>query len=417
MNNEINLIWQELYTDLSTPAIFWQICIILFSLGIAWLLNDFVLKVLVQKSPASNQYQVSELGLGSIKRVLFPLSSLLIIYVGQQILKHWQHTSLLKLVTTLLIAMAVIRLTIYVLRYIFKPSGWVKGLEYFIGWTIWIILALHLSGLLPEIKLFLNTTSFNVGKSELTLMLLMQALFTVFITLFSALWFSRLLENKLMEADRMSMNLRVVLSKLVRIILTLIAILFALSAVGLDITLLSVFGGALGVGLGFGLQKIASNYVSGFIILMDDSIHIGDILTVDVHHGVVSELRSRYLLLRKENGTKVIIPNESLIITAVTNHSHANHQTLIQLPILIAYESNLDVAMQLAESAANSQARVLKTPAPKLTVKNFGDKGLELLLSFWIQDNADETIATLKSHIYQSVWQAYTKAGITFAVK
>ena len=417
MNNEVNLIWQELYTDVSTPVIFWQICIIFMSLGSAWLMNAVMLKALIKNSTAVNQYHVSELGLGGLKRMLFPLTSLLLVFIGQHILKHWQHTGLLRLTITLLIAMAVIRLSIYALRYIFAPSGWVKGLEHFIGWSIWVILALHLSGLLPEIIHFLNETSFNVGKNELTLMLLIQALFTIFITLFGALWCSRLLENKLMQASRMNMNLRVVLSKLVRIILTLIAILFSLSAVGLDVTLLSVFGGALGVGLGFGLQKIASNYVSGFIILMDDSIHIGDILTVDTHNGVVSELRSRYLLLRKENGTKVIIPNESLIITAVTNHSHANRQMQQQLPILISYEANLDEAIKLAEVAATNQAGVLKVPPPKVAVKGFADKGIELMAVIWVEDGAEQSLASVKSNIYLAIWQTYSNAGIAFAVR
>ena len=417
MNNEVNLIWQELYSDVSSPVIFWQIFIILLSLSTAWLLNAVMLKAIIKNSTAVNQYHVSELGLGGLKRVMFPLTSLLFIVVGKQILKIWQHTGLLKLTITLLIAMAVIRLSIYALRYIFAPSGWVKGLEHFIGWSIWAILALHLSGLLPEITQFLNETSFAVGHNKLTLMLLIQAIFTIFITLFGALWFSRLLENKLMQAARMNMNLRVVLSKLVRIMLTLIAILFSLSAVGLDVTLLSVFGGALGVGLGFGLQKIASNYVSGFIVLMDDSIHIGDILTVDTHNGVVSELRSRYLLLRKENGTKVIIPNESLIITSVTNHSHANRQMQQQLPVLISYEANLDQAIQLAATASASQSGVLKMPPPKVVVKGFADKGLELLVVVWVVDGAEESLATVRSNVYLAIWQAYTQAGIAFAVR
>ena len=417
MDNGINLIWQELYTDLSTPVIFWQISIIFMSLGSAWLINASVIRAIFKQSSAANQHYISELGFGGLKRILFPLTSLVLVFIGQHILKYWQHTGLLKLTTTLLIAMAIIRLIIYALRYIFTPSSLVKGLEHVVGWSIWVILALHLSGFLPEITQFLTETSFSIGKNKLTLMLLMQALFTVFVTLFAVLWISRLIEDKLMQASRMSMNLRVVLSKLVRITFTLIAILFSLSAVGLDVTLLSVFGGALGVGLGFGLQKIASNYVSGFIILMDDSIHIGDILTVDTHHGIVSELRSRYLLLRKENGTKVIIPNESLIITSVTNHSHTNRQMQQHLPVLIAYESNLDEAIQLAEVVAAKQSGVLKTPPPKVSVKGFADKGVELELVILVIDGGEESLASIRSNIYLAIWQAYTQAGILFAVR
>lgn len=417
MNNEIYLIWQELYSDVRTPMIFWQISIIFMSLTSAWLINTNLLKLVFKKNSIVTHHHIHELGFGGFKRILFPLSSLLLVLIGQFILKYWQHTGLLKLTTTLLFAMAIIRLSIYALRYIFTPSGLVKGLEHLIGWSIWVILALHLSGLLPEITHFLSETSIPIGKNKLTLMLFIQALFTVFLTLLAVLWISRLIEDRLMQVSHMSMNLRVVLSKLIRIMLTLIAVLFSVSAVGLDITLLSVFGGALGVGLGFGLQKIASNYVSGFIILMDDSIHIGDILTIDTHHGTVSELRSRYLLLRKENGTKVIIPNESLIITSVTNHSHMNRQMQQQLPVLIAYESNVDEAIKLAEAMATKQSGVLKSPPPKVEVKGFADKGLELVIIIWVMDGVDESLGSIKSDIYLAIWQAYTQAGISFAIR
>src|SRR5690606_542801 len=145
----------------------------------------------------------------------------------------------------------------------------------------------------------LDNVRFSLGKGEMSLLLLLQAVLIILVTLFVALWVSRWVENRLMGAQQINVNVRVVLSKLVRIFLSLIAVLFALSAVGLDITLLSVCGGALGVGLGFGLQKIASNYASGFIILLDDSIHIGDYVTIDNHYGRVRELRSRYMVLQK----------------------------------------------------------------------------------------------------------------------
>ena len=140
------------------------------------------------------------------------------------------------------------------------------------------------------------------------------------------------------------------------------AILIGLSAVGFDITLLSVFGGALGVGLGFGLQKIASNYVSGFIILLDDSMHIGDVVTVDGHYGIVSELRFRYMVLRKLDGTEVVIPHETLMTNAVINHSYTSRNSKVNMPVQVSYESDLDKAMAIIKGAANAHARVLEDP-------------------------------------------------------
>ena len=315
MNNEIQLIWQEIQTDMQSATMLWQAGIIIIAIVTAWMINGVLRNYVMQRAP-----EHWKLAIGSINRVLFPLSTLAFVLFSQLILSGWQHTGLLQLASRLLLAMAVIRLIVYFVRYLFPPSGWLKALESVIAWSIWGILALYLTGFLPQIIQALEDQHFNIGKNPVNLLQVLQALLTVVFTIFIALWISRLLENKLMRANHVNMNMRVVLGKLIRIVLLFVATLIALSAVGLDITLLSVFGGALGVGLGFGLQRIASNYISGFIILLDKSMQIGDVISVDKHYGMVSDMRSRYMVLSKPDGTHVIIPNESLITTAVVNH-------------------------------------------------------------------------------------------------
>lgn len=401
MTSEFSLILNELKTDFATPAFVWQLAIIVCALVIAWSINGALRRYVMRSAP-----EHWKLGIGGINRVLFPLSSLMLVLIGQWVLGEFQHVAMLKLFSRLLIAMAVIRLVVYALRYIFSPSGWLRAMESTISATVWLLLALHLSGVLPDIYALLKSVSFNVGKTELNLLLLLQGLATILVTLFFALWISRLLENKLMRADNISMNMRVVLSKLLRIFLSFIAVLMALSAVGLDITLLSVFGGALGVGLGFGLQKIASNYVSGFIILVDHSIHIGDLITVDIHYGVVKDLRSRYLTLRKLDGTEVIIPNEMLITGIVINHTSAEHKARIQLPIQVAYDTNLEQVMQLMQDAAKNHPRVLKDQAIDVLIKGFGESGIDLTLSFWIAD-PEEGSAKLQTELYLIIWNIF----------
>ncbi|HYN54242.1 MAG TPA: mechanosensitive ion channel domain-containing protein, partial [Methylotenera sp.] len=344
--------------------------------------------------------------------VLFPLSTLIIVQICKVILGYWQHTSLLHLASTLLFAMAIIRLAVYAVRYIVAPGGVLKTLENGISGLIWLMLALHLSGLLPQLLQILEDVKFNIGKNKMDLLLVSQALLTIIVTIFVALWISRLLENKLMRAEHVNLNMRVVMSKLLRIILLFIAILIALSAVGLDITLLSVFGGALGVGLGFGLQRIASNYVSGFIILLDRSMQIGDIITVETHYGVVSDLRTRYLVLRKLDGTEVIIPNEMLIINPVINHSFTEHKARVQMPVQVSYDSPLELAMQLISDAATKHPRILVTPAPVVLVKGFGDSGIDLTLSIWIPD-PEEGSAVLQSEIFLEIWRAFQANNIS----
>lgn len=405
-NPEIDLIWQEIVADFSTPAALWQLAIIAASVAIAFAINGALRAYFLGRLP-ENMKPV----LGAINRILFPISAFLMVTIARYVCAEWMHVGILRVASRLLIAMAIIRLLVYGLRYIFSPSGWLKTLESMIAWGVWIMLALHLGGILPEIAIALEEVKFNIGKNPVNLLVVLQGMLTVIITIFIALWLSRLVENKLMRTDQININMRVVLSKLVRVVFIFLAVLIALSAVGLDITLLSVFGGALGVGLGFGLQKIASNYVSGFIILVDRSVQIGDLITVDVHYGVVKELRSRYMTLRKLDGTEVIIPNEMMITEVVINHTSAEHRGRIQMPIQVAYDADLDVVITIMRGVAEKHPRTLKTSSTDVFVKGFGESGIDMMLSFWVAD-PEEGSAALQSELYQQIWRLFKEHGI-----
>lgn len=402
-----NAFWQAVILYFSSPEILWQITIIAISLSAAWSVNG-LLRAYVMRH-AVERWKV---GIEGINRILFPLTTLILVYIGQLVLSTWQPTRILEVAVILLVAMAVIRLLVYALRYIFAPGTWVRAMENVIATAVWLVLALYLSGFLPRLIDALNSISFGVGKNRITLLLVLQSVLTVLVTLIIVLWISRALENKLMRTQQIHMNVRVVLTKLIRVVLSVLAVLIALSAVGFDITLLSVFGGALGVGLGFGLQKIASNYVSGFIILLDKSIHMGDVITVDSHYGVVNELRTRYMVLKKLDGTEVVIPNETLISNAVINHSFSDRKARVQLPIQISYDSPLEEAMQLMRNAAIANSRVLKDPAPDVHIKGFGESGIDLSLNIWIAD-PEEGSARLKSDIYLEIWRSFKEHSIS----
>jgi small-conductance mechanosensitive channel len=405
--DNLQFIWQEILSDIATPAGWWQLAIVVVACSVAWAINGALRAYVMRNAP-----EHWKVGIGGINRVLFPLSTLIFVLLGELAIRSWHHTSLLVLASKLLIAMAAIRLIVYAVRYTSQPSGMLKALESTISGFIWLILALHLSGILPGILNTLETIEFTIGKSKINLLVGLQGLLTVLVTIFIAMWFSRVLENKLMRIDDVNMNLRVVLSKLLRILLIFIALLIALSAVGLDITMLSVFGGALAVGLGFGLQRIASNYVSGFIILLDKSMQIGDVLTIDMHYGVVSDLRTRYLVLRKLDGTQVIIPNEMLIINPVINHSFTDHKARVQMPIQVSYDSDLELAMKLMFDIAQDHPRVLVEPPQTVHVKGFGESGIDLMLTVWIPD-PEEGSAALQSEINLKIWQAFKANNIS----
>jgi len=271
---------------------------------------------------------------------------------------------------------------------------------------------LHISGFLDPALQILEDVKFSVGKQKLNLLLLIQGGLTIVITMLVALWLSRMIELRLMASENINSNWRVIMVKLVRMVAIVIALLMSMAAVGIDVTMLSVFGGALGVGLGFGLQKIASNYVSGFIILMDKSLHMGDIVTIHGHYGIVKELRSRYMLLRKQDGTEIIIPNEMMITDAVINHTSAAHKAKVPIPIQISYESDLDLAIKLLKDIGTAHQRTIKDDsAVDVTIKAFAESGIDLLLSLWVL-NPEEATAKLQSEIYYEVWQRFKANNI-----
>lgn len=397
MNPEMQLLWQEIAADLHSPAVLWQLGVIVLVFMIAFLAAK-------QLRHRLSQYQ-GALAQG-IDNLVFPFTTYLLLVIARVVMQSWQHVGLLKLSTRLMMAMVLIRFTIHILRYVFSPSTWLQSFEKLIAWTIWAGVALHLTGVLDPIFLALEDITFSVGKQKLNLLLLLQGLLTVVVTLILTLWLSRMIELKLMAAEHLSSNMRVIMVKVVRMLAIVLALMLSLSAVGIDLTMLSVFGGALGVGLGFGLQKIASNYVSGFIILMDKSIHMGDIITISNHYGVVRELRSRYMILGKLDGTEVIIPNETMITDVVINHTSAAHKAKISIPIQISYDSDLDLARTLLKEVGGAHDRTMKESAVDVLIKGFGESGIDLVLSVWIAD-PEEGSAVLQSDIYYDVWQRF----------
>lgn len=405
MNSTIFHVWQELANDFSSAAVLWQLAIIVSSLLVAWSINSMQRARLA----SSNAHYAA---IGGITRVLFPISSLVMVLLGQLVISHWYSTSLLALASRLLVAMVVIRLAVYVLRYVFAPSGWLRTTENVVSTAVWLVLVLHVTGLLPDMIEALDGIRFNIGKSTVSLWLVIQGLFTVLVTVFVALWLSRLIENKLMMATHIAINMRVVINKVIRITFVFFAVLVALSAVGLDITLLSVFGGALGVGLGFGLQKIASNYVSGFIILLDESMNLGDFVTIGSYYGSVQELRSRYMVLRQLDGTDVIIPNETLMTSAVVNHTATRRHVKIALPIQVGYETDLRATLELMKEVASRHPRVMKDPAPDAKLVGFGESGIDLNLTVWVPD-PENGAGDVPSTVYLNLWDEFKARDIS----
>ena len=395
----------DFLSDLEQTAILWQIALLALSLLLAWGINHLLLGRL------SKSEWVSKVGLGGVSRVAFPLIALSLVLIGRAILKDWHSINILNIVVPLLFALMLIRLVVYIIRQVFVSSSWLQSSEQFIAMTIWVGFALYLTGYLPEILNAMDHLDLHIGKQRISLLLILSGILSVFVTILVAMWLGKTLEHRVMSTENLDMNLRVVLSKLIRACLVVLGILVALPLAGIDITALSVFGGALGVGMGFGLQKIASNYVSGFIILLDRSIHPGDVLTVDGRFGKVTQLTTRYLVLQNNDGTEAIIPNEILITSTVINHSYTNRQLRIAIPVQISYQSDLDRAMEIMKQAAANQTRVLADPETKVYLKSFSDNGIDLEMGIWI-DDPEEGQLNLCSDINLEIWRKFQASGI-----
>jgi len=310
----------------------------------------------------------------------------------------------------LLASLAVIRAVFFVLHLSFR-GPWLGSFERAFALIVWAVVALHITGLLPDLIELLEGVSFTVGKQKLNVWLILQGMVTVLATLLLALWLGGAIEARLMAAPGLDSNLRTVFARLAKAVLIVLAVLIGLPMVGIDLTTLSVFGGALGVGLGFGLQKIAANYISGFIILLDRSIRIGDLISVGQDRGQVTRITTRYTVLKGQTGIDAIVPNEVLVGSVVQNESFTDTRVRITLPVQVAYGTDLERAMAIMVDAATSQARVLANPPVKAFVMAFADSGINLELGFWVND-PEEGTQQLRSDVNLGIWRGFQATGI-----
>ena len=348
----------------------------------------------------------------AFSKIVNPIIFSIIILISSYILNVYQDTNLLDIAQILAMALILIRLVVYLVRYILQPNPLLNAYENILSFILWIFVALYLFGILKPILNTLESITFSFGEKDFSILLIIQLLIGIFVSIIVAMTLGRFIENRLMKINQLSLNGRVMINKVLRIALYVIAVVIALDTIGLALTFLSVFGGAFGVGLAFGMQKIASNYISGFTILLDKSVQIGDILTIGEHYGIVNSIQSRYTVLRKLDGVEVIIPNETLIAENIVNHTSSDRKVRVAIDIQIGYNSSVDEATKIMLSCCNAQERVIKeNPEPTVYLMNFGESGIDLKLVFFILD-AEEGTYRLRSDINKEIWKQFTEKNI-----
>jgi len=372
------------FAALTQPSALTELAALIACVLLAWL----VARVVSRGRPVTDKESSILFGRRIVDGVLFPLLLLSFAYAAQELLARLlPQLAVFKVAIPVLLALALIRLGVKVLQVAFKNAPLVRALERTISWLAWIAMVLWVSGLLPVILEELDNIKWKVGATTLSVRTMLEGALTAGVVLLITLWISSAIEARLLRsATGSELSLRKAVSNATRAVLMFVGLLLALSSVGIDLTALSVLGGAVGVGVGFGLQKLAANYVSGFVILAERSVRIGDNVRVDTFEGRITGINARYTVVRAASGRESIVPNEMFISNRIENLSLSDSRVLQATVVSVGYDSDADLVMGLLIDAALKQSRVLRDPGPSAALTNFGADGLEFTLNYWIVD-------------------------------
>lgn len=395
----------DLWSDLQQPDIYWQLGALLLCLGVAWMVTSLLKRRLAAIPDRLGLLQ-------ALREQAFPLLAILLLMLSRGVLGPFMNVNVIKVAVPLLLSLTVVRAVHHMLQRSFPKAVWLSSIGKFFSILVWGWLALYLTGAATEFINVLEAVSFRVGKQEVNLWMILNGAVVVLLTLLASLWAASLVESRLMGASDMDSSLRIVLVRVSKAALILLSLMLSFTLVGFDLTALSVFTGALGVGLGLGLQKIASNYVSGFIILLDRSIRLGNMIQLDANtSGVVSEITTRYTVLRNMVGVEFIVPNEALVASIVQNQTFTDTRVRVMTSVSVAYDADLERVVAVLEEIARNHPRVLQDPPPRALVVMFADSGINLDLGFWISD-PDQGTGGLRSEINLEIWRRFRQEGI-----
>jgi small-conductance mechanosensitive channel len=343
--------------------------------------------------------------------VMFPLLALLLALLARWLLKDHVPTAVFKLVVPILMSLAAIRLTVRVLHEAFPTSQLVRLVERTFSWVAWAAVVLWVTGILPLLLDELDQITWKLGGATVSVRNLIEGAVSAILVLMVTLWLSSMLEQRLLKGATDNLSMRKMAANALRALLLFVGLMFALSAAGIDLTALGVLGGALGVGIGFGLQKLAANYVSGFVILAENSMRIGDLVRVDNFEGRITDITTRYTKIRALNGRESLVPNEMMITQRIENLSLADSNMLLTTVVQVAYGTDVATLMPQLLDAVRQVPRVLAEPAPGVNLTAFAADGLELTFGFWIGDPENGQI-NVRTAVNLAILEALNARGI-----
>ena len=390
------------------PTVWVEFAALAACLLVAWGVSSLLRRALGMVDDPSSVF----FGRRVVDGVLFPALLLVLGHIARAVLLNYVPLAVFKVAIPVLVSLVVIRVGAKVLQVALASAPWVKALERSISWMAWLGMVLWVSGLLPVLLKEMEDITWTLGGSKISLRTMLEGAITAIAVLLVALWVSSAIESRLLrKAVGADLSLRKAVSNATRALLMFLGLIMALSAVGIDLTALSVLGGAIGVGIGFGLQKLAANYVSGFVILAERSMRIGDNVMVDNFEGRITDINARYTVIRSLSGRESIVPNEILVSTRVENLSLADTRLWQSTVVSVGYDSDPELVMRLLEEAALAQPRVLRDPGPSAALSAFGADGLEFTLGYWMNDPENGQMG-LRSAINLRILSALRAHGI-----
>jgi len=386
-----------------------QLLLVLLVIGTAFLAEYLIRRRLSRKYIADNQSNLKD-----IFKLFRPVLMLTALFSAMYFLREGDlQWRLLYFANSVLILLVIARLAIIFTRYILKPGPWLRPFEnIFAGIIVTGYLAYEF-GILKQIQDKLHSIKFVISEQDITMLVIIETILGIFIAILFAMTIARFIENQIMNVKSKNFrpNQRIVVIKILKILLYIFAIVLVLTSLGIDLSFLTVFGGAFGLGLAFGFQKVAANYISGFLLLSDESIRVGDMIDISGEYGRVTAIKSRYTAVKRLDGIEVLIPNEQLLTSEITNLTFSNTTVKIPLELQISYESSIEKAMEVILKVCHAEDRVIQDPKPKVFVKEFADSGINLHIACFVVD-PNNGFLELKSDIYRAVFEEFKKNDI-----
>lgn len=398
---------------LQSAATWWQLAVLVAGALLAWFSAGAIRRRL---APAVAPGAMAAVGRTAVRTGLLALAPLLLwlwlLAAVAVMRRHGLDTQVLRVAMPLVGALALIRMGVFVLRHSLSPGSRLKAWEGTFTVTIWLLAALHILGWLPFVEQTLDEYAVAIGQTRISIYNVLSFALSVVLLLLIALWLANAVQWRLARSTVLEESLKIAIGKIVKFTFLTVAVLAAMLAAGIDLTAFAVFGGALGVGIGLGLQRIVSNFVSGIVLAFEGSIRPGDVITIGSTFGTVQALHTRHVVVHTRDGLDILVPNENLLTQDITNWSYRDRNVRLKVPVQISYNDDPEQAIAVLEDVARAHPRVLKDPPPAGALVAFGESGIDMELWVWVND-PERGITNVRSDLNRAIWQALKRAGIT----